>query len=119
MAHELIAGLAVLALLSQAQSAGAPASQSRPYTIEFLTAGVGARKVPQQPSAPIQDVRPSLSARENLVERGPCNMPIVVANPAIDPKMVVPIERKHVDPKIRVVEPTACGGLQQPAGSKR
>jgi hypothetical protein len=33
--------------------------------------------------------------------------------------MIVPIERKNVDVKIRAVEPTTCGGLQKSAGVKR
>ena len=42
-------------------------------------------------------------------ERGPCNMPIVPANPDVDRGMIVPIPADRVDAKIRIVEPTICG----------
>jgi hypothetical protein len=41
--------------------------------------------------------------------RGPCNMPIVPANPDVDRRMIVPIPTDGADAKIRVVEPTICG----------
>ena len=41
--------------------------------------------------------------------RGPCNMPIVPANPDVDRRMIVPIPGDGADAKIRVVEPTICG----------
>jgi hypothetical protein len=42
-------------------------------------------------------------------QRGPCNMPIVPANPDVDPRMIVPIPADGAQAKIRVVEPTICG----------
>ena len=42
-------------------------------------------------------------------QRGPCNMPIVPANPDVDRRLIVPIPADGADAKIRVVEPTICG----------
>ena len=36
-------------------------------------------------------------------------MPIVPANPDVDPRMIVPIPADGAQAKIRVVEPTICG----------
>jgi hypothetical protein len=115
MSQGLIGGLALMALLSHALTAPPPRSQSWPYTIETVRAGSGAPKqviVTHGISAPV-------FPRQTRVERGPCNMPVIVANADIDPKMIVPIERKNADVKIRAVEPSACGGLQQNARVKR
>ncbi|MBA2302077.1 MAG: hypothetical protein H0W08_05535 [Acidobacteria bacterium] len=50
-----------------------------------------------------------VSSSQPRLERGPCNMPIVRANPGIDAGIVVPIERGGSEAKIRVIEPTQCG----------
>jgi hypothetical protein len=42
-------------------------------------------------------------------QRGPCNMPIVPANPDVDRRMIVPIPANGAHATIRVVEPTICG----------
>ena len=47
--------------------------------------------------------------RRHHPERGPCNMPIVPANPDVDPRMIVPIPKGRADAKIRVIEPGVCG----------
>jgi hypothetical protein len=57
----------------------------------------------------LRALRESVASRTPAVERGPCNMPIVRANPAVDPKMVVPLRTEGVDAKIRVIEPGVCG----------
>jgi hypothetical protein len=41
-------------------------------------------------------------------ERGPCNMPVIPADAAVDPKIVLPTERTNVDAKIRAIAPPAC-----------
>jgi hypothetical protein len=89
------------------------------------------RQVPGEPTATVQSVQPpelerrklaeahllvlreSLASQTRTVERGPCNMPIVRANPAVDPKMVVPLRTEGVDAKIRVIEPGVCGKLAE------
>jgi hypothetical protein len=47
--------------------------------------------------------------QRHQLQRGPCNMPIVPANPDVDPGMLVPIPAEGVGAKIRVIEPTVCG----------
>ena len=63
--------------------------------------------------AHLRALRESLESRTPAVERGPCNMPIVRANPAVDPKMVVPLRTEGVDAKIRVIETGVCGKLTE------
>ena len=43
-----------------------------------------------------------------LPQRGPCNMPMIVGNAQVDPKIVKPIEKENADPKIRAIEPPVC-----------
>jgi hypothetical protein len=120
MAQSAIGGLALLAILTSGQTRQSlPHSQIRPYTVETVRAGAGAPKEARRQVTVLPDVRPPVFERQNRVERGPCNMPIIVANPDIDPRMVVPVERRNADAKIRVIEPRACGGLPQPAAAKR
>ena len=47
--------------------------------------------------------------QRHQLQRGPCNMPIVPANPDVDRRMIVPIPADGAHAKIRVVEPTICG----------
>ena len=47
-------------------------------------------------------------APSSAPERGPCNMPIIRANPNVDPKIVMPIDRERIDAKIRAIEPAVC-----------
>jgi hypothetical protein len=60
-------------------------------------------------AAPTLTIGLSAQVRHRSPERGPCNMPIVRANPEVDPKMVIPHRAEGVDAKIRVIEPTVCG----------
>ena len=46
--------------------------------------------------------------RANPQERGPCNMPMIRGNAQVDPKIVKPIEKGNMDPKIRAIVPTIC-----------
>jgi hypothetical protein len=119
MSQGLIGGLALMAFLAQALTAPAPLSQSRPYTIETFRAGSGAVTTAPKRVIVTHGINAPVFPRQTRVERGPCNMPVIVANADIDPKMIVPIERKNADVKIRAVEPSACGGLQQNARVKR
>jgi hypothetical protein len=59
-------------------------------------------------SAPSLAIGLPAQLRHRSPERGPCNMPIVPANPKVDPKMVIPHRAEGVDAKIRVIEPTVC-----------
>ncbi len=47
--------------------------------------------------------------QRHQLQRGPCNMPIVPANPDVDRRMIVPIPADGAHAKIRVIEPTICG----------
>ena len=106
MTHQLLIGLAAVALLGQAQTSEPPRSgKSRPYTVEFVRAGKPAQPGP----VTVQTDQKPVVIERNPVLRGPCNMPIIAADARIDPRMIVPIERKNTDPKIRVIEPLACG----------
>jgi hypothetical protein len=119
MTQGLIGGLALLALVAQTQTAQrATVSQIRPYSIEIVRAGAGAPKNPQ-PVIVSREAKPLVVERQNRVERGPCNMPIIVADPTVDPRMILTVEQKNVDPKIRTVEPRACGGVAQPVTTKK
>jgi hypothetical protein len=105
MTHELLTGLIAMALLAQLQSPPKPQDAlAGPYRQLFSV----------QPVLPAEQVtvRPSPRVVETTsrLERGPCNMPIIVAKPAVDPKMIVPVAKNNnTDPKIRVIEPPVCG----------
>ena len=43
-----------------------------------------------------------------VLQRGPCNMPMIVGTAQADPKIVKPIEKGNTDPKIRAIEPPVC-----------
>lgn len=53
----------------------------------------------------------ALRSRDRLpfvVEKGPCNMPVVRANPGVDHKMIVTIGPGKAQAKIRAIQPTIC-----------
>ena len=119
MTQGLIGGLALLVLLAQAQSPQqATVSQIRPYTVETIRAGTPRAPKNQQPVIVSRDMKPLVLERRNRVERGPCNMPIIVADPTVDLKMIFPVEQRNVDAKIRTAEPAACGGSLKAAIKK-
>jgi hypothetical protein len=98
MTYLLAGSLAALSLLVQARG---PVPRG-PYATLF--------RVPVQTAeAPrFQAVQPIPATVEKTVERGPCNMPVIVGNANVDPKMIVPVERGSIDHKIRVIEPAVC-----------
>jgi hypothetical protein len=108
MTHELLTGLMTLPLLLQLQSAPKPLdSSAHPYQ-QLFTVQPQHQRAAQ--NVTIQHGRtPARAETTAQVLRGPCNMPIIVANPAVDPKMVVPIEKQGTEPKIRAIEPPVCG----------
>ena len=120
MSQGTIGGLAILALLA-AQARGTenvPVSQSRPHSAEIVRAAAGAPKS-QQPAIVSREVKPRVIETRPRVERGPCNMPIIVADPTVDPRMILTVEQKNVDAKIRTIEPRTCGGALKPASIKK
>jgi len=98
---------------SQQVPDGPTADQSTPRHLRhdpwgglFIPQPVG-----QAEAAPSLAIGQSAGVQQRSTERGPCNMPIVRANPDVDPKMVIPHRAEGVDAKIRVIEPTVCGKL--------
>ena len=77
------------------------------FTLESI--GPGVQRQQELVKLHMRAVQPGTTSTVPTAERGPCNMPIVPANPAVDPKMVIPHRPEGVDPKIRVIEPTVCG----------
>jgi hypothetical protein len=63
---------------------------------------------PPKPGSPVQVMVIDMSPR---VERGGCNMPIIVAHPEIDPKSIVTLpESARGTAKIRAIDPPPpCG----------
>ena len=53
------------------------------------------------------------------IERGPCGMPIIVADASVDSKMIIPIpdDAKQIA-RMRVAEPAPCGATLSNAGRK-
>lgn len=108
MTHELLTGLMTLPLLLQLQSPPPPADLSARFYQHLFT-------IQPQQQRPAQNVTIQHGRTSRAVEtrgkvlRGPCNMPVIVANPAVDTKIIVPIEKQNMEPKIRAIAPPVCG----------
>lgn len=107
MTNALIGGVVVLTVLVQGHAAtGAAQGRADPYSGLFTVEPPEAVRTGEVAIAAIDKAIP---ARERYrVERGPCNMPIVRGNAAVDPRSIVPVERGTTDHKIRAVEPAVC-----------
>ncbi|HJR59147.1 MAG TPA: hypothetical protein VJ813_07115 [Vicinamibacterales bacterium] len=111
MTNLVLAGALIVAALSQAQPGRKTLGIVHAHSDQDLIVVepgnvVQVEKIP----SPIQSLIPSrVAGTSQVLERGPCNMPVIRANPQVDPKIVMPIERENSDPKIRVIGPTICG----------
>ena len=106
----LLSGLAAAIVLTQAQSVKVPpASPAQPYQELFQTRPldvVASKDRPvRQDGARVARRAPS---DRSAVERGACNMPVVRANPGVDPKMILPRNPRAAEAKARIIEPRTC-----------
>jgi hypothetical protein len=113
MTHVLIGGLAALALLAQAQTSRPSVFSTRPYSGLFVALPAKSLATPTVPVV-VRRQTHSVAQSRAQIERGPCNMPIIVATPEIDPKIVRTIPRDRTEAKIRVIEPSPCGTKHEP-----
>jgi hypothetical protein len=88
---------------------------SAPYQQLFLVPGIpptvkGQAKAQEEALRAAQK-RLVHHGRSSLFEEGPCGMPVIVARPEVDPKMIVtPPESARGSAKIRAIEPPPpCG----------
>ena len=110
--------LLVVAALSvgsvpQAPESTRPAKHSSPYervfTVDAITVPTVSTPKPEprkQPSGGHHSV--IIHPQWDGIQRGPCNMPIVVGDASADPRILIPHSHSR-EAKIRVVQAPACG----------
>jgi hypothetical protein len=111
-------GLAVSVAVLAGQAARTPASDNYNGLRQVLNAPAPREAVTvHQPASRTTAGR--VVEMNPRVERGPCGMPIIVADASVDPKMIIPIpdDAKQIA-KIRVAEPAPCGATLSNAGRK-
>jgi hypothetical protein len=68
----------------------------------------GARPSPKSPAHGVLEFPARQHAPKHTVERGACNMPIIVADASVDPGILIFPPKTHGKPAIRAIEPPAC-----------
>ena len=86
-------------------------AMSRPYQTLFRIEPPKGSGTIQVPVADSQVTHGRVIEMGPRVERGGCNMPIIVARPEVDSKILLtPPESAGNAAKIRAIEPPLCGG---------
>ena len=68
----------------------------------------GATPSPTSPAIGVLEFPARQHGRKRTVERGPCNMPIIVGDATVDPGILVFPPKTHGKAAIRAIEPTKC-----------
>jgi hypothetical protein len=84
-----------------------PTQQVDPYKRLFVTRPIDEVQTGKAKTALLKHSQPIPT--QFRLERGPCNMPVVRANPDVDSRIIAPIAPGKHQAKIRVIEPTTCG----------
>ena len=97
------------------QGQSTPGAVSTPYRQLFLVSAIP-QTVKDQTKEQAEALRAARArmvhhSRPSLFEEGPCGMPVIVARPEVDPKMIVTVpESARGSAKIRAIEPPPpCG----------
>ena len=110
-------GVAVAVAVFAGQAARPPATDNYSGLRKVLTAPARDAKAVHQPASEATTAR--VVEVNRGMERGPCGMPVIVADASVDPKILVPIpDDVKVSAKIRVAEPAPCGAILSNAGRK-
>ena len=110
-------GLAVAVAVLAGQSTPTPATDNYNGLRKVLKASPREAKTQHQPASDGTAAR--IVEMNRGIERGPCGMPIIVADASVDPKIIVPIpDDARQNAKIRIAEPAPCGATLSNADRK-